>query len=76
MELELNLPDWNELEHHLELEDMKRIPVSLFVNVNDVNQKVDDVSKAIEWRINTMTENGERFKSGDGDGDVSKWLMS
>ena len=50
---------------------IERPPVSLFVNVNEVNEKVEDVSKAIEWRISTMTENGERFKSGE-NGDVSK----
>ena len=33
--------------------------------------KVEDVSKAVEWRINTMAENGERFEPGE-NGDVSK----
>ena len=60
--------------HGLAIEEVKEdhyIPVSLFVDVDVVNEKVDDISKAIEWRINTMAENGERFGSGE-HGDVSK----
>ena len=60
--------------HGLAIEEVKEdhyIPVSLFVEIPKVNEKVNDISKAIEWRINTMAENGERFKSGE-NGDVSK----
>jgi hypothetical protein len=52
-------------------EDQLYIPVSLFVEIPKVNGKVDDISKAIEWRINTMAENGERFEPGK-NGAVSK----
>ena len=34
------------------------IPVSLFVDIDVINEKVNDISKAIEWRINTMAEDG------------------
>ena len=60
--------------HGLAIEEVKEdhyIPVSLFVEIPKVNEKVNDISKAIEWRINTMAENGERFKPGE-NGDVSK----